>query len=166
YNAFPYIRNRTGQDTPGENFGSSWYDFYRFKDINANANAGPWVEMSKVEIDMLAAEGHIRKNNFAAAATLIDASRSRAGLPSVVGVTLTTTVPGGAACVPRVPTATGTACGNLMEALKYEKRMESAFTGYGQWYFDARGWGDLVQDTALEMPVPWQEMDARNHAFY
>ena len=166
YNVFPYIRNRTGQDTPGEPFGNSWYDFYRFKGINQNANAGPWVEMAKVEIDMLAAEGYIRKNNPAAAIALIDPSRIRAGLPSLVGMTLASPVPGGNACVPRVPSGTTVSCGNLMEAMKYEKRMETAFTGYGQWFFDSRGWGDLVKDTPLEMPVPWQEMDSRNHPFY
>jgi len=50
--------------------------------------------------------------------------------------------------------------------MKYEKRMETAFTGYGQWFFDSRGWGDLVENTALEWPVPYQEMDSRNQAFY
>ena len=165
---YPYIRNRSGQDTPGEPFGNSWYDFYRFKLIHASNQVGAWIEMSRTEIDMLAAEGYLRKNNFAAAAALIDRSRVAAGLPSVAGIANgTDPVPGGAACVPRVPVASGgTTCGNLFEAMKYEKRMETAFTGYGQWFFDSRGWGDLVKDTPLEMPVPWQEMDARNHPFY
>jgi len=212
YTAFPYIRNRTGQDTPGEPFGNSWYDFYRFKAINTNANAGPWIEMSKVEIDMLAAEGQIRKGNIAAAAALIDKSRTRANLPPLTGnvttatdpvpgatytaatfrydtsktsagvvvsplkvdtvatsYTMTATVPGKSNCVPRIPVGPSfntTACGNIWEAMKYEKRMETAFTGYGQWFFDSRGWGDLVKDTPLEMPVPWQEMDSRSHPFY
>jgi hypothetical protein len=50
--------------------------------------------------------------------------------------------------------------------MKWEKRMETAFTGYAQWYLDSRGWGDLAEGTALEWPVPYQEMDARNQAFY
>jgi hypothetical protein len=35
-----------------------------------------------------------------------------------------------------------------------------------QWFVDARGWGDLVQGTALHWPVPFQEMDTRNKPFY
>jgi len=82
---------------------------------------------------------------------------------------LTTPVPGGSGCVPRVPQPpdfTTTACGNIFEALKWEKRMETAFIGYGSWYFDDRGWGDLPEGTALNWPVPWQEMDARVEPFY
>jgi hypothetical protein len=122
--------------------------------------------MSKVEIDMLAAEGFIRKNDYASAAALINKSRTKAGLPPV-----TAAVDGGlsgTACVPHVPTSAGnvTQCGNLLEAMKWEKRMETAYTGYGQWYFDARGWGDLPEGTPLQWPVPYQEMDARAKPFY
>src|SRR5699024_1359527 len=115
---------------------SSFYDFYRFKNLNfVNPHVGPWISMAKAEIDMLAAEAYIRKGDYVSAAALINKTRTKAGLPPVTG-----TVDGGlsgATCVPRVPTSTGdaTQCGNLMEAMKYEKRMETAFTGYGQWYF-------------------------------
>jgi len=50
--------------------------------------------------------------------------------------------------------------------MKWEKRLETAYTTYGAWFFDSRGWGDLVQDTALEYPTPYQELDARQHAFW
>ena len=167
YTKYPYIRNRSNSDTPGEPWGSSFYDFYRFKALNvANPHAGPWIAMAKTEMDMLAAEAYIRKGDYASAATLINKSRTKAGLPPVTG-----TQDGGlsgATCVPRVPTSAGNAtqCGDLMEAMKYEKRMETAYTGYGQWYFDERGWGDLAEGTPLEWPVPFQEMDARGHPFY
>ena len=167
YTKYPYIRNRTGSDTPGDPWGSSFYDFYRFKALNVvTPRGGPWIDMAKTEIDMLAAEAYIRKNDYASAAALINKSRTKAGLPPVTG-----TADGGltgATCVPRVPTPAGdaTQCGDLMEALKYEKRMETAFTGYGQWYFDERGWGDLAEGTPEEWPVPFQEMDARGHPFY
>ena len=45
--------------------------------------------------------------------------------------------------------------------MKWEKRIETSFTGYAQWWIDARGWGDLVQNTVVEWPVPWQELYAR-----
>jgi hypothetical protein len=47
-------------------------------------------------------------------------------------------IPGGANCVPRVPqppTFTTTACGTILEALKYEKRIELAFLPLGAWFF-------------------------------
>jgi hypothetical protein len=72
-------------------------------------------------------------------------------------------------CVPRVPQApsfTSTACGSILEAMKYEKRMETGFTGYMIWFADSRGWGDLVTGTAVEWPVPYQEMQARYAPFH
>jgi hypothetical protein len=127
--------------------------------------------MGLAENNMLAAEGYLRANNFVAAAALIDITRTANGLPVLTGVVLdgTTPVPGGTACVPRVPQApnfTSAACGNMWEAMKYEKRMETAFTGFMQWFNDNRGWGDMIVDTALEWPVPYQEMQARVKPFY
>jgi hypothetical protein len=168
---FPYIRNRSGQDTPSAaKWAHSFYDFYRWKAIHLAGVEGPWQEMGKAEMDMLAAEAHLRANNFAAAAALIDVWRTRAGLQPVGVADGTSPVQGGASnCVPRVPVGPNyntTACGNIWEAMKYEKRMETAFTGYGQWYFDSRGWGDLPEGTALHWPVPNQELDARLKPLY
>lgn len=165
---FPYIRNRNAADPPGDAWGSSDYDFYRFHGVfeGANNNTGPWVAMAKVEIQMLAAEADIIKGDLTDAATLINASRTRAGLPPILpqqdaGLNYSS-------CVPRVPTSAGTTtqCGNILEAMKYEKRMETAYTGYAQWWVDARGWGDLPVGSATSWPVPYQEMQARNHPFY
>jgi hypothetical protein len=97
-----------------------------------------------------------------------------AGLPTVGAMTDTTSqIPGAGACVPRVPDAAAVAgpykaskCGTLWDALKWEYRMETMYTGYGMWYFAGRGWGDLPQGTALYWPVPYQEMDTRRQAFY
>ncbi len=168
-----YFRNRpAGDDSPAEPWGNWFYDNWRFWDVRASLTGiSPIVEMSVTENDMLAAEGYIRAGNVAAAATLIDKTRVRSGLAPVTGMTsLTAEVPGGNACVPRVPqgpTFTTTACGTIFEAMKWEKRLETSFTGYGQWFFDSRGWGDLVRNTVLEWPVPWQELSARlNLNFY
>ncbi len=161
-----YFRNRPlGDDTPAEPWGNWYYDNWRFWAIGAGAGNGPFIAMSVTESDMLAAEGYLRTGNVAAAATLIDKSRVRAGLPSVAGITsLTQQVPGGNACVPRVPQGPSfisTACGTIFEAMKWEKRIETSFTGYAQWYVDSRGWGDLTEGTALHWPIPYQELFAR-----
>jgi hypothetical protein len=122
-----------------------------------------------VELDMLAAEGKLRTNtDIPGALALINKTRQTSGLPALLTAGQIPDLPG-ARCVPRVPTGpTGstTTCGDAFEAMKYEKRLETAVTGYGQWYFDSRGWGDLPEFTALQWPVPWQEMDARLLQFY
>jgi hypothetical protein len=184
----PYFRNRLGggDDTKGDPWAQSQYDHYRFRylTLNNTNRDGPWPMMTRAESEMLAAEGYIRTGNYAAAATLIDRTRlAQGGLPSVAGLTggaptasaydpwAGTPVPGGSACVPRVPKngAAGRQCGNLFEALKWEKRLETLFTGYVQWYVDNRGWGDQAEGTAISWPVPYQELDARypgNTNFY
>jgi len=166
-----YFRNRNpGLDQAAVGWQSSFYDHYRWRAFADAGRIGPFPVFTVAENDMLAAEGYIRTGNFSAAATLIDKTRTTSGLPSVAGITsLTQSVPGGNACVPRVPVGpsfTTTVCGSILEAMKWEKRMETAYTSYGAWFFDSRGWGDLAEGTALEWPVPFQELDARVAALY
>ena len=161
-----YFRNRpSGDDTPSEPWGTWFYDNHRSWGIRAAGVNGPYVMFAKVENDMLAAEGQLRTGQLAEAVTLINVSRVRAGLPAIGAVAaITDQVPGGVACVPRVPQPpnfTTTACGTIFEAMKWEKRVETSMIGYHQWYIDSRGWGDLAQGTALEWPVPYQELFAR-----
>lgn len=173
WSATPYFRNRpSGEDQPGDALGISMYDFYRSRAFFNAVRVGRYPIITKAEMNLLAAEGYIRTGNVPAAALLIDVSRvGKGGLPSLVGITNETTpVPGGSACVPRVPdpatTFKSTVCGTIMEALKWEYRMETAYAGYGTWYFAGRGWGDLPQGTAFHWAVPFQEMDARRQPFY
>lgn len=166
-----YFRNHpSGEDVSGDPWGSSNYFFRRWWAISNAGNIGPYVSMSKTEMDMLAAEGYIRAGNFAAAGALIDASRAKNGLPSIGVITSATqSIAGGTGCVPQVPQAPAFAtvgCGTILEAMKWEKRMETAMTGYMQWFVDSRGWGDLIEGTALHWPVPNGEMDSRVQPFY
>jgi hypothetical protein len=161
-----YFRNRpTGQDTPTPAHGDGWYDHARFYAIfNAAGRVGTWPTMTRAELDLLAAEGKLRsgpQNDVPGALALINKTRTTSGLPALTGAG---TVPGGGSCVPRVPvgpSGTTTACGDAFEAMKYEKRLETQITGYNQWFFDGRGLGDLPEGSALQWPVPWQEMDTR-----
>src|SRR5690606_20992733 len=83
----------------------------------------------KAELNLLEAEGQYRKGNFAAAAALINNTRvAKGGLPAITAFDATSPVPGGDACVPKVPVGpsyTTIACGNMLEALKWEKRVET-----------------------------------------
>ncbi|MEA2764145.1 MAG: hypothetical protein QOK07_549 [Gemmatimonadaceae bacterium] len=163
-----YFRNRpVGDDKPAAPWGTWYYDNWRFWAVQQAGGNGPLLAFSRVENDLLAAEGYIRTARVALAIPLINRTRVRAGLPPIpAGATATDPVPGGNACVPRVPQPpnyTSTACGSVFEALKWEKRLETSFTGYAQWFLDARGWGDLAEGTVLEWPVPWQELYARQN---
>lgn len=169
FTGFPYIKNRSGAGSPGDPWGTSNYEHHRLKYIRNNSSTGSYPEFLKAEVDLLAAEAYLRTNDIPKAIAKINIWRSRAGLPALTGTSVNDLVPGGASCVPRVPTGpnyTSTACGNLMEAMKWEKRMELAYNHMGAWYFDARGWGDLVKDTPLMYPVPVTELDARLKGYY
>jgi hypothetical protein len=161
-----YFRNRNpGKDQPEAGWRNSQYDHYRFRALADANRVGNLPFFTRAENDMLAAEGYIRTNRFAEAAALIDRTRVANGLTALTGVVTSATqpVPGGASCVPRTPTGPNNTvvCGNILEAMKWEKRMETAYTTYGAWFFDSRGWGDLPVGTAVHWPVPWQEVAAR-----
>jgi hypothetical protein len=166
-----YFVNRPGgsDQFAGAGWGWSNYDYQRFHPwrVAGDANAGQQgntIFMAKTEVDMLQAEGLIRTGNYAAAAALINITRKKNGLTEITAFDGTSPVPGGAACVPQVPvgpTYTTVACGNMMEAMKWEKRIETAFIALGPWYLDSRGWGDLPQGTPLYWATPNEDLLSR-----
>lgn len=166
-----YFVNRPSGNDQFSGFGWGWsnYDHARFtswaeKGDAGSARNGRFPFFTKAELQLLEAEGHIETGNFAAAADLINLTRTKNGLPAVVG-SATEVVPGGANCVPKVPVGApefkALACGTLMEALKYEKRLETALTHFGAWFLDSRGWGDLPEGTGLHWAPPYQDLQAR-----
>jgi hypothetical protein len=169
-----YFSNRTSADPlTGVGYGWSNYDFTRFhwfftKGAAGSPRTGDLLFFAKTEVDMLQAEGLIRTGQYAAAAALINVTRVKNGLPAITATDNTSPVPGGiAACVPRIPVGpsfTTTACGNMFEAMKWEKRMETAYTHVAPWFLDGRGWGDLPEATATFWPVPYQELQVRGYA--
>ena len=160
----PYFRARTtGENAWDGTWNNSPYDFYRFRawyNVPNNRN-GAYPLVTKAEMFGLAAEAGYRQGLFALASGYVDSTRVPAGLSAITPLALTAagTVQGAgsaAACIPKVPTgALGpVVCGGLFEAIKYEKRLETAFTTYGAWFLDSRGWGDLPQGTSVQWPVP------------
>jgi len=175
----PYVRNRlAGEDQPGDLLQISMYDFYRSRGFfNAN-DVGPYPVMTAAEIRLLAAEGYLRLGgvgNIKQGVKLINASRvGVGGLPPLDTLATDTAavVPGGVACVPRVPDSApavnfkATKCGNIWDALKWEYRLETMYAGYGMWFFAGRGWGDLPEGTPVHWPVPYQELQVRAEPIY
>jgi hypothetical protein len=165
-----YFVNRANGADPSFQigWGSSEYDHARFISWvisgAGTARNGPFPFFTVAENNMLAAEGMIRTGNFAGAAALINITRTKNGLPALTAFDNTTAVPGGADCVPKVPVGPSfntIACGNMMEAMKYEKRIEEAYTHFMGWFLDERGWGDLPVGTPLHWAVPYQDLQAR-----
>jgi hypothetical protein len=168
-----YFVNRNGNDqSVGAGWGFSNYDFVRFHSwrvagSGGSAQNGDLVFFTKAENDLLRAEGEFRLGNFATAAGIVNTTRAVAGL---AGMASNNTTPA-ADCVPRVPTGVGygtasatLVCGTLWEALKYEKRIETAYTHHAAWFLDSRGWGDLPKDTPLYWATPYQDLQARGKA--
>jgi hypothetical protein len=118
----------------------------------SQTNIGFAADISLREMNMLRAEALIRLNRVPEALPLINASRVAAGLQPV-----TANGDQSARCVPRKLSG---ACGNLMDALIYEKRWETLLLSGGLAYFDARGWGTLLKGTPLHFPVPALELNA------
>ena len=165
-----YYKNRRPTDPTGEAFGVSYYDFYRFQALWSTFN-GSMPVMTRAEMDLLMAEGYIRTGDFVNAMARINISRvANGGLPPLTGITSATApISTAGNCVPRVPQPPNfntAACGNIMEAMKWEKRVETEMTHLGAWFIDARGWGDLPEGTPLHFPIPFQEMDARGKPSY
>jgi hypothetical protein len=163
------VNRQTADRTEGLGWGWSEYEFARFyswaRSGDGTAQNGNLIFMTKAELDMLQAEGLYRKKQFAAAGALVNVTRVRNGLPAITVFDETTPVPGSATqCIPKIPVAPSyktLGCGNLWEALKYEKRIETAYTHYSPWYLDERRWGDLPEGTPLFWATPYQDMQAR-----
>lgn len=122
--------------------------FYTFGNIDY-AGSIPLVEVK--EMDALRAEAAYRAGNMQAVADFVNASRTQHGLIATDAAGTNTN------CVPKLPNGS---CGDLWEMFKWEKRLETQFAGPLRigWYFDGRGWGDLMEGTILQFPVPYREM--------
>jgi hypothetical protein len=127
----------------------SWYKHERGNDYWFELDYNK-EEIRIEEMDLLKAEGLYHQGDMAGAAALINKTRERAGLNATDAAGTNTS------CVPKLVDGT---CGGLFEMLKWEKRMENTFRGpfAALWYFDGRGWGDLWEDTFLQLPIPCAE---------
>jgi hypothetical protein len=183
-----YFRNRPSGNDQFAGFGWGWsnYDFTRYHSWATSGDGtgdtnGRMVFIAKAEMDLLEAEGQFRKGNFARAGELINRTRTAGmvsnvatggGLPPITAFDATTPVSGGPDCVPKTPVNASNAgggtitCGNMWEALKYEKRLETIQAHFAAWFLDSRGWGDLAQGTPVHWAVPYQDLQARSKPVY
>jgi hypothetical protein len=129
----------------------SWYKMTEGRGITYEPGEDLYKpEITLEEMRLLKAEGLYHMGDRAGAAAIVNETRTGAGLNSTdAGGTNTD-------CVPRLPDGS---CGSLWEMLKWEKRLETMWTGVAgvNWFFDGRGWGDLYRGTPLHLPLPCDE---------
>jgi hypothetical protein len=133
-------------------WGWSWYKQLRGREYYDSAIFDqPEIRME--EMNLLKAEALFHLPDLSLAANYINITRTAAGLNATDASGTNTS------CVPKLPDGS---CGDLFEMLKWEKRMETSFTGLMGvgWFWDSRGWGDLWKDTPLQLPVPCNDAGA------
>lgn len=118
----------------------------------ANRAGRIYPELTVQAMDLLKAEALFRTGQQGAAATLVNKTRTAAGLNATDAAGTNTS------CVPKLPNGQ---CGDLLEMLKWEIRLETKHKGLGMapWYFHGRGWGDLPEGVFLQLPVPGRELE-------
>lgn len=191
-----FINRPSGDDqNAGLGWGLSNYDFVKYRSWSisgddGNAANGSIDFITKAEMDLLAAEGYIRGGavDYTKAANLINNTRT-AGMVGGVATggglaAVSAAANGGAAlsstgdCIPLVPSTTPNGSGTvtcagdlpgdrgIMEAMKYEKRLETLQSHFAAWFLDSRRWGDLAEGTPLHWAVPYQDLQARQKLIY
>jgi hypothetical protein len=131
---------------------------YNLTGNNLGFNSGTHPLITVDENNLMKAEALLRTGNRAAAADLINITRTRA--QRIGSTTYPTNLPPVTAegvpmvngeCVPRTDSG---ACGDLLTALRYERMIELAGMDLMRGYTDSRGFGLLVDGALLSFPVP------------
>jgi len=174
---------------PPSNLGSwvwSRYLFSRFGTTSTTASNAYRdsinATLTRTEMDLLKAEALIRTGNAAAAVPLINKTRTGVkcianvgGAPCTVATNEAGTYggnlppvtvagpPAGASCVPR---RVDGSCGDLMDALMWEKRLESVGIEVIINWSDWRAWGKFQPGTWLAMPIHSRELFTLGIPYY
>lgn len=139
---------------------TSAYRSTRYLNTAADSGSRAFVlVMSMDEMKFIRAEALYRLNRGAEAAALINPTRIAANLKPVDA----NGPPAGRDCVPRKDNGD---CGNLFDAIQYEKRIELYPYRADITWFDARGWGKLVSGTPEQMPVSGRELVTLGLPYY
>lgn len=160
---FGYLASQTQSSNAGTYFHSRYRGIrYGTTYYNGTQPGGGQLiaTTSPLEMRFLKAEAHYRMNNHQQAADLINITRVANGsLPAVT----VNGPPNNSSCVPRRDDGS---CGDLWDALMYEKRIElfglEAIVGYT----DRRGWGKLLKGTLLHFPVTGRELETLGMPIY
>ncbi|MCC6318756.1 MAG: hypothetical protein IT361_13830 [Gemmatimonadaceae bacterium] len=156
---FTRLSSTMGSATNGPHLTSS-YRSTRYLNTAADSGSRAFIlELSMDEMKFVRAEALYRLGRGTEAAALINPTRVAAGLKAADA----NGPPAGRDCVPRKDDGS---CGNLLDAIQYEKKIELyPYRGDVAW-FDARGWGKLVRGTPFQMPVSGRELISQGLPYY
>lgn len=157
---FTPLTSTMGSATNGPYLTSS-YRSTRYLNTAADSGNRAFILMiSMDEMKFVRAEALFRLGRTAEAAAVINPTRVAANLKPVDA----SGPPAGRDCVPRKDSG---ACGDLFDAIQYEKRIELYPYAGGEiaWY-DQRGWGRLVSGTPIHLPVSGRELTTLGLPYY
>ena len=156
-----FIRLTTtmGSATNGPYLTSSYRSIRYLNTAADSGNRAFVLELSLDEMKFIRAEALWRLGRSVEAAALINPTRLAANLKAVDA----NGPPAGRDCVPKKVNGT---CGDLFDAIQYEKRIELYPYQAEVTWFDARGWGKLVQGTPFQLPVSGRELITQGLPFY
>ncbi len=157
---FAYLPTQTMTTVRGTYMLSRYRNIrYLVPPLNNYHQTGLITTMSLDEMKFLKAEALWRLNRRTEAAALINPSRLASNLPAVDE----NGPPAGRACVPKREDGT---CGDLFDAIQYEKRIELFPTEALISFADARGWGKLLPGTPIHFPVHGRELETMGFPYY
>lgn len=156
---FTHLTSTMGSASNGP-YLTSRYRSTRYLNTAADSGNRAFVlEMSLDEMKFIRAEALYRLGRGAEAAALINPTRVAANLKPVDA----NGPPAGRDCVPKKNDGT---CGDLFDAIQYEKRIELYPYQAEVTWFDTRGWGKLVRGTPFELPVSGRELITQGLPYY
>lgn len=157
---FGYLATQSMPTTNGTYMHSRYRSVrYLVAPLNNYHSTGLITTMSVDEMKYIRAEALIRLNRQAEALPLINPTRVAAGLAPVT----VAGPPNDRACVPKRDDGT---CGDLFDALQYEKRIDLFPTEALISFADARGWGKLLPGTPIHFPVHGRELELFGFPYY
>ena len=156
---FTRLTSTMGSATNGPYLTSSYRSTRYLNTAADSGNRAFVLLLSLDEMKFIRAEALYRLGRATEAAALINPTRVAANLKAVDA----NGPPAGRDCVPKKDDGT---CGDLFDAIQYEKRIELyPYNGDVTW-FDARGWGKLIKGTPLQLPVSGRELITLGLPYY
>jgi len=156
---FTRLTSTMGSATNGAYLTSS-YRSTRFLNTAADSGNRAFILLASMdEVKFIRAEALFRLGRGTEAAALINPTRIAANLRPVDA----NGPPAGRDCVPRKDNG---ACGDLFDAIQYEKRIELYPYNADISWMDQRGWGKLISGTPLQLPVTGRELISLGLPFY
>ena len=141
---------------------ASQYRSNRYLNASSDSGSRAFINFATVEeMNFIRAEALHFLGQGAAAAAIINPSRIAAGLPAATA----SGPPVGNACVPKKDLTTKV-CGDLYDAIQYEKRIQLFPLEAEVTWYDQRGWGKLLPGTPIHLPVSGRELIALGLPYY